>query len=434
VNNTPLPMLASINTLLEGVTRVIRGLIILVPVLSGALASVIVRIDDIKIAIIEALQFVLRNVFIIRGVAMVTIYDTLAAVARMGVGLLSSLGTAVERILASAFSIAGSVLSLVITGLRFVAGAIERTVNSLLPWVVTTVDTVLAVIARSPIFGLLAHIIRILPALLPALNQVLNGPTATLSNQTELDALARAPLPVFGTGLPGRTGTPAPFSPLPNLADAALPQGELDALTRAVGAASANVAVNLQAGVVGATDLLTRAGNDFTRAAGPGELVNRAGYQRRLRAVRDNATALANTLEGARAQALATGDTHSAMRDIATAYESWLTGGGLRTLVGEITTALAQQPADSERGVVGRIVAGGGPRAVIPPRAVIDIRNIEIQIDPPRQPERRPPSQDAPHPGQQARLALRDQLEHQHDLEERGITLDPGAAYPQVPV
>jgi len=434
------PLLTTINEMLEGLMRVINGLILLVPILSGALASLIVRIDDIRVALINALQFVLRNVFLIRGVALVTIYDTLAAIARMGVGLLSTLGTAVERILASAFSIAGSVMSLVIEGLRFIGGALSRTVNALLPWVVNTVDLVLAVVARSPIFALLAHIVRILPSVLPALNQVLNGPSATLRNQSDLDALARAGLPSFATAIPGAAGAPGSptrFDPMPDLSALALQQPAIDAMTRTVASAAANVAVNLQAGVASARDVLTRAGDEFSRAAGPGELARRAEYQRRLRGVANNATALADSLQRAHDVAAQQQDQHSAMRDIATAYEGWLTGGGLRTLVTELNTALAHQPTAGtagERGIMGQIVAGAGPRAMIPPRAVIDIDSIEIVLGPPPpQPAPGPPMQDAPHP-HGARHALRDQLEHQHDLEERGITLDPGAAYPQVPV
>jgi len=430
------PILTSINAMLEGVTRVINGLIILVPILSGALASLIVRIDDIRVALINALQFVLRNVFLIRGVALVTIYDTLAALARMGVGLLSTLGTAVERILASAFSIAGSVMQLVVEGLRFIGGALSRTVNALLPWVVTTVDTALAVVARSPIFGLLAHIVRILPSVLPALNQVLNGPSATLRNQPALDALAAAGLPDFSAalpGAPGAPGSPPAFDPMPDLSRLALEQTAIDRMTNAVVNAGVNVSTNLQASVIAARNVLTRAGDDFSRAAGPGELASRAQYQQRLQGVESNANTLANTLQRAHDIATQQQDQHSAVRAIAEAYDGWLAGDGLRTLVSHINSALLQAPDTHDpNGVAGRITAAAG-RGALPPRAVVDIDNIEIVLGPPPPQPQAPVLQDAPAP-RGVRQQMRDQLQHHHDLEERGITLDPGAAYPQVPV
>jgi hypothetical protein len=430
------PLLTSITAMLEGVTRVINGLVILVPILSGAIASLIVRIDDIKGAIIGALQFVLRNVFLIRGVVLVTIYDTLAAVARMGAGLLQTLGTAVERILASAFSVAGSVLQLVVTGLGFVAGAIQRTVNALLPWVASTIDKLLGLIARSPIFGLLAHIVRILPSILPALNQVLNGPTATLSNQAALDTLAAAPFPSFG-GPPG-SGAPPTFDPLPDLTAAIAPPEAIANLQTSVQAAAASISAALRASVAATTGALTSAGDQFTRQAGPDELARRAGYRQRLTGIATRADALAGALASARSAAQ-TQSSSGALREIATAYETWLVGnGGLRSLVSEVNQGLVTTAtgSDAQRGLLGQIVQSAGgqnaARGSIGPRAVIDIGSLEILLEPPIAPPPVGPS--LAHPAKRgSQQAFVDQLELQHDLEERGITLDPGAAYPQVP-
>src|SRR5206468_7329743 len=129
-----LDILNAIFDVLQGVSRVINGLILLVPILIGALAMLIVRLDAIKLAIVELLQFALRNVFLLRGVTLVTIYDTIAAAARLAANILGILSTAASSILTSIFSIIGSVLTAALEMLRFVANGLQNTIDALLRW------------------------------------------------------------------------------------------------------------------------------------------------------------------------------------------------------------------------------------------------------------------------------------------------------------
>jgi hypothetical protein len=430
------PLLTMVNTMLESIERVLNGVIILIPVAVGAIASLITKIDDIKLAILGVMQFILRNVFLVRGIVVVTIFETLAAIARMGAGLLQTLGTAVERILASAFSVAGSVLQLVVTGLGFVAGAIQRTVNALLPWVVKTVDVILGVIARSPIFGLLAHIIRILPALLPALNTVLNGSAAPpLSNEKKLNDLADEKFPQFG-GPAGAIGGALKIDPMPDIAAAITSADQIAKLQESVTSAASSISAALKTSVDASSTLLLDTGKAFAAAAGPGEIVQRATFQARLGEVAKNADAVAAALTNAKTAAETQSGT-GALREIANAYEKWLvTDGGLQSMVGEVNKGIIKTGKDGPNGLLGQITGGqNAARTVIGPRAVIDIDAIEITLNPATVP---PPggkvSIDSRPQGVGASVAYVNHLELQHDLEERGVSLDPGAAYTQVPV
>ena len=59
-------MLLTVQNIVEGVTRVVRGLIILVPILVGSLALLIDKLDSIKLAFVEMLSFLVRNVLLLR--------------------------------------------------------------------------------------------------------------------------------------------------------------------------------------------------------------------------------------------------------------------------------------------------------------------------------------------------------------------------------
>src|SRR5262249_41522360 len=79
-----LDALATFSDVLQGMSLVVDGLTRLVVVLIGALATLVTRLDSIKLAIVDLFQFALRNVFLLRGVTLVTIYDTLSSIASLG--------------------------------------------------------------------------------------------------------------------------------------------------------------------------------------------------------------------------------------------------------------------------------------------------------------------------------------------------------------
>src|SRR5262249_24349831 len=100
-----LDALATFSEGLQGMSLVVDGLTRLVVVLIGALATLITRLDSIKLAIVDLLQFALRNVFLLRGVTLVTIYDTLAGIASLGASVLSIVGTTIQSILSGIFRV-----------------------------------------------------------------------------------------------------------------------------------------------------------------------------------------------------------------------------------------------------------------------------------------------------------------------------------------
>lgn len=424
-----LEVITSVNRMLDGIERVVRGLIVLVPVLLGALAVLITRLDSIKLVLIDTLQFLLRNVLLLRGVALTTIYDTLAAVARMGAGLIGVISTAADGVLRTAFRIVGEVLTLAVQGLRFVAGALERTLNRLLPWVLDTVYGALTMVGESRLFRLLVHLTQVLPAILPGLHRVLNGTSAApLPNESDLITLGRTTI-----SAPSAAATTLPstrFTPIMNLSELIVPDAAVTQLRDVVTQAGANITTNAGLLLAQAQDAVTRAGQEFTRAAGPGEAEFQRQFARHQREIQERADGLAGTLAGARRQAERHPET--ALHDIARAYEGWLTGGGMRILLGGYTALMREDQAAAAAARAGRPPLPRG--AMDAARATIEIQDVVIELAPPA-PQVAPGA--APQqPGPQAGLggsALQRYLQEQHELEERGVLVGPGAAFTQVP-
>jgi hypothetical protein len=145
-------------------------------------------------------------------------------------------------------------------------------------------------------------------------------------------------------------------------------------------------------------------------------------------------------MANARKAAETTSNGEERVKNIAAAYEKWLTGPDvIKNLVGQINQSLASGPTDgaaARRGLLGQIVTSAGPRTGLEAaRAVIDIGDLVIELDPPGpQPTPGQPVGESRSTAGSPRVSMRDHLEQQHDLEERGVLFDPGAAFTQVPV
>jgi hypothetical protein len=369
-------LLLTVQTIVEGVTRVVRGLIILVPILIGSLALLIDKLDSIKLAFVELLSFIVRNVLLLRGVVLVTLFDLAAAAARLVAGLVQVIGQAVEGLLRALFDLAATVLEGALAVFRFLAGALQRTVNGLLRWLVDTLFVVLARFGDLRIFRLVTHLVQVLPAVLPPLYELLRGssPPLTPTQQRALDAAARLALP--SPAIPSTTLPSTLLPAVPNAADLALPAAEVASLRTSLG--------TLRDGLLrGVSDLTASVQTGFaTLAARFDQMVRdeldhtRGDYADRLRAVRENSAAFAEAF-GAAERAVrerpATG-----LEAIAAAYEQWLAGPGLTTLLGQITDYFRDTPASATTSVPGQIVG----TAVDRPRASIEIDEVVIDLGP----------------------------------------------------
>lgn len=370
-----LAMLRSVRDVVAGISRIIDGLILFVPILLGSLVLLIQRFDVVKLAVIEVLQFILRNVFLLRGVVLTTIADTVSAAAGLAGNILGILGATVERVLSSIFRMIGHILEGAVAALRFVANGLQNTIDRLLRWLVGTLGAVLTQIGDLRIFRVLVHVIRIIPAVLPPLYELIRGSSPPLT-PTQLGALSRAArLTIPG---PSRAGAPGREIPgFPDLAEALVPPSRVSALASALSTASTGLTREMR-GIFGtARGTLFSLGRELDRAARRETEFSRTRLESSLQTVVRRSDELASALSSA--QEAARERPTTGLEEIASAYESWLSGGGLNTLLGNLTRHFQRTPP-AETGTIPRRIVEG---TTVRPRATVDIQNVTIEIAPP---------------------------------------------------
>ena len=359
--------------LVRGITNVIDGLILLVPLLTGALASFLLRLQDIQFAIVDMLQFGLRNVLLLRAAVIAIVLDTLSLAGRLAASVVGIVAAAVDTVLESVFRVIHAGLTGVLAVVRIVSTGVKNTIDALMIFLRDGVGSLLVFLGGLRVFQLAFHLAQILPAILPGIAKVLDKP---LSDE-ESKALGAAAKLVPAAPTAGIPATPT-IAPFPDLADKLLPAGA-------------------EAAIVGRVDSMgktirTEAGTSFGAVQGAMEGIGKRmqdtigtldkGLDRtltdRLATAKGHAQQLADSLkvaEDASKQRPATG-----LEVIAKAYESWLTGGGLRTLMGELDAHFRATPAASGAGsVAGQVVSGvaesGATRSV-----VVEIGEVTIDL------------------------------------------------------
>lgn len=404
-------MLRSVENVVGGVTQIVKGLIILVPMLVGSLALLIGKLDSIKLAFVEMIQFILRNVMLLRGVVLVTVFDLLGVAARLAAGLVQVVGQMVQALLASLFDIAGTVLEGALAVFQFLAGGLQRVVNGMLGWLVDTLFVVLARFGDLRIFRLITHLIQVLPAVLPPLYELIRGssPPLTTAQQTALDNAAALALP--GPAFPSGSLPSALLPAMPDVADLAVPATALatlraqmdslrDGLIRGVGELSNGVAT-------GFAQLSARFDSMISTELDR----SRSDYATNLQSVRERSAEFANAFaeaERAVRERPATG-----LEAIAQAYETWLAGDGLAGLLRNITDLFRATPASGTDSIPGAIVG----ETVDRPRASIEIQEVIIDLTPLPDDGGTPGGLPAP---MSPELMYAQLLQYQRELAQRG--------------
>lgn len=370
-------LLFTLQDIVAGVTRVVRGLIILVPILVGSLVLLIDKLDAIKLAFVEMLSFLVRNVLLLRGVVLVTLFDLLAATARLVAGLVQVIGLMVQGLLRSLFDMAGTVLEGALAVFQFLAGGLQTTVTRMLGWLVDTLFVVLARFGDLRIFRLITHLVQVLPAVLPALYELLrsdSSPALTPAQQLALSNAAGITLsaPEFPSNVLPSTLLPT----LPNLAEAAMPAAAVNALRGEL----TTLRDGLVSGVVGLTASVTTGFTALSRQFDQmiaAELEHSyTGYASELRDVQSNSARIAEAF--GEAQRTIRDRPANGLEAIGRAYEAWLSGPGLATLLGQITEYFRATPADAAGSLPAQVV-GAGPDAV---RASVEIDEVVIDLGP----------------------------------------------------
>jgi hypothetical protein len=374
----PPPVTSSVHTYLDlvrGLSNVVNGLILLVPLLIGALASFLIRLDDIKLAIVDMLQFGLRNVLLLRAAVLAVVLDTLSLAGRLAASIVGIVATAIDTVLESIFRVIHVGLEAVLVALRIASTGIKNTIDALMLFLRDGVGALLIFLGNLRVFRLVVHMAQVLPAILPAIARIVDRPLSPI----ESAALGRA----AGIAMPSGAGpaAPVPIASFPDLAATLLPPtaqadliGRVDTLGRTIRDES-RVSFGAVQGALGAIGTRMRDAVG-TLDTGLDETLNA-----RLGRARGHAQELANSLQAA--ENVARTRPSTGLEAIASAYEGWLRGGGLATLMGQLEAHFGATSAAAGRGsIAGRVVAGvaedAGSRSV-----VVEIGEVTIDLGEP---------------------------------------------------
>jgi hypothetical protein len=350
-------------------THLVDGLILLLPIVMGSLASLLGHLGRIEVAVLDLVEFGLRGALLLRAAILGTALDAVSIVGRLAATTIGLVVTALDTIIPSVFRLLVTGLETALTALQIVSTGIKNLVDSLMSWLRDGLGSMLIFIGNLRVFRLVEHLAQIAPAVLAAIARLMDKPLSR-SELRALDRAAAIPLPA-GSGAPSIV---PPVTPAPDVVALALPAAarrDLIAALRTLGtsfAAETHTSLSALQGAAGGIGTSFRATVDGLDAHLGTEIQARAAV------AGTDIAALSQALNEARAAARerpATG-----LEAIATAYESWLGTGGLNTLLRQIDDHFRTAPlAGSE---VATSVPGRTVRAVLADQSD---RRVVVQID-----------------------------------------------------
>jgi hypothetical protein len=358
--------------LVRSLSRVVDGLILLVPLLMGALASFLIRLDDIKLAIVDMLQFGLRQVLMLRAAVLAIVLDTLSLAGRLAASVLGIISTAVDTILESVFRVIRAGLETALTALRIASTGIKGTIDALMLFLRDGVGALLIFIGGLRVFRLVTHLAEVLPLILPAIARIMEKPL----NAAETTALAQAAkIAPPSTGAAGA----APAMPsFPDLAALLLPSTAQTELVNRVDALGRTIRGEARVSFGAVQGALDGIGGRMRATIGTLDRGLDEELTSRLGRARGHADELAKSLQAA--EDVSKKRPLTGLEAIAKAYEGWLQGGGLKTLMGQLEAHFRSTAATGGEGsiagrVVGGVLGGAGTRTV-----VVEIDEVTIDL------------------------------------------------------
>jgi hypothetical protein len=386
---------------------------------------------DIKAAIVGVLAFAIENILVLRGVLLVVIGDTIAVAGDLAARVLGIVATAIDAILASIINVIASALTAAETAIRVLGTGLSNTVNALMTWLRDGLGNFLIFLGNTRVFRVVVHLVEVLPLVLPSLLRLLDrdvSSPAAAADLARLDRASRISFPAIVGGAAG--GTAAAIASMPDLGAVALPPAQAALLESTL--STAGQVLRLETG--NALRTAQGAMRDIgvtVRQRLTDDRAFQSDLEQRRGEVEAQSAALARALGPAR-------DLFNAQRPgsgldrIAGAYQSWLQGGGMTTLMGRITDQLQHTPTSGpapERTILGRIVEALLPE---PPGAVVEVGEVVIEIAPPAA---QPTGALSPadHAGAHAVAAVAAWMRDVHDRggqidDPRNVPLLPGTA------
>jgi hypothetical protein len=349
---------------LKEVSGIVDGLILLLPIVTGFLASLIYRLNSIKLAVVELLEWLVRNVLLLRGLVLVVIQETIAQVARLAGTLLHIAEGVLSQVLHSAFAIVGNLLSTAMTLISWIGEALQGILNDVLEWLRTGLGNFLIALGNMPIVQFLFHIVDALPALLPALIRVLN-PDKPITDEELKSLRDMKPLTFTMTPLTGPTAKAGSVAPFPDIKQHLPdPKDIKDTLDKSRDFIIDESTKGIDAVVKGMQDSAQALKTaDFDK-----------GITDKMKLVDEGANKFANALAEKRKDVPADA-VDPGVNKIAKFYEDWLTQGGLETLLANITAHFQRDMSLPEK-----VKEGTQPET---PRSTVQIDQVEIIIEPP---------------------------------------------------
>jgi hypothetical protein len=358
--------------LVRSLSRVVDGLILLVPLLMGALASFLIRLDDIKLAIVDMLQFGLRQVLLLRAAVLAIVLDTLSLAGRLAASVLGIISTAVDTILESVFSVIRAGLETALTALRIASTGIKGTIDALMLFLRDGVGALLIFIGGLRVFRLVTHLAEVLPLILPAIARIMEKPLSA-AETTALGQAAKIAPPSAGAA-----GAAPAMPSFPDLAALLLPQTAQTELVNRVDALGRTIRGEARVSFGAVQGALDGIGGRMRATIGTLDRGLDEELTSRLGRARGHAEELAKSLQAA--EDVSKKRPLTGLEAIARAYEGWLQGGGLKTLMGQLEAHFRSTAATGGEGslagrVVGGVLGGAGTRTV-----VVEIDEVTIDL------------------------------------------------------
>jgi hypothetical protein len=362
--------------MVEAFSHIIDALIILVPVAIGAVAALLASLSDLRLQIVEWIGFALRNLLLLRAVAIGVLADTASIVAPLVASILSGVAAMADTVLSGLASLLSTAITGAVRTARILAGGLVGVINTSVAFLRDTLIPLLNWFQTTPLVRLVAWFATALPAMLVALTSAAGG-VLTGDEKKDLAQASAEGAKVLATP----TSAPAATT----LTSATL-VGSISGMDdKAIGAEMTKLsteASKVAKDSLGAVSgLVTKTAVDLQKAAADSTTTLGSAIDKEVTAAKGHI----KTIDGvmSEAQAVAGRRPESTLDKIAVKYQSWLTGGGMDEILRAIRVHFTESAkTDGEKSVPGRLIQGMidayGRHDVI-----VEVGEVLIELAPP---------------------------------------------------
>jgi hypothetical protein len=352
--------------LIESAKPLVGGLVLLGPILTATIASLLNRLPALQAGILDLLEFAVRNALRLRAVIFAVLIDTVSLASRLVGGVLAELAKAVDVILGSIFTVAKAALETVFKVIELLGPGLKTTVDNLLLFLNNDVVGTLNALGNTSVVKLIWHLSLSLPFILPALAKI-SGVKLSKDEEDQLDA-ARKLAPSASP-----SATPPTLKGFPKFEDL-LPKAKQDEAVKALEKLGVTVTDEAAKAFGAAQGAVAGSAKVISGTLGTLDEGLKKELTTRLGTASTEAGKFSEALAGAKKATSGLPEVDK----VAAAYEGWLVGGGLRQLVGNLN-GLFREDAKGPGGspLLDAAAAASTPA---PPAVPVEIERIEIRL------------------------------------------------------